>query len=66
MSARDFDPHISVERISHAKDGDYFIKQIEVEHLRRKIQTPFKILAGNGINEQDVRYYSGSPFATIL
>lgn len=54
MSARDFDPHISVERISHAKDGDYFIKQIEIEHLRRKIQTPFKVLAGNGIHEPEV------------
>lgn len=54
MSARDFDPHISVESISHAKDGDYFIKQIEIEHLRRKIQTPFKVLTGNGINEQNV------------
>jgi len=61
MSARDFDPHISVEQISHAKDGDYFIKQIEIEHLRKKIQTPFKVLAGNGINEMDVGSVPGIP-----
>jgi hypothetical protein len=61
MSARDFDPHISVERITHAKDGDYFIKQIEVEHLRRKIETPFKVLTGNGINEQDISSIPGLP-----
>jgi hypothetical protein len=66
MSARDFDPHISVERISHAKDGDYFIKKIEVEHLRRKIETPFKILAGNGINEQDIHSISDLPSQPFL
>jgi hypothetical protein len=59
MSAREFDPHISIDPITHAKDGDYFIKQIEIEHLRRKIETPFKILAGNGINEEDVSSVSG-------
>lgn len=59
MSAREFDPHISIDPITHAKDGDYFIKQIEIEHLRRKIETPFKVLAGNGINEEDVSPVSG-------
>ncbi len=61
MSTRDFDPHISVEKISHAKDGDYFIKQIEIEHLRQKIQTPLKILSGNGITEQDICTIPGLP-----
>jgi hypothetical protein len=61
MPARDFDPHLSVERITHAKDGDYFIKQIEVEHLRRKFETPFKVLAGNGINDQDTGRVPGIP-----
>ena len=54
MSAREFDPHISIDPITHAKDGDYYIKEIEIEHIRRKIETPFKVLAGNGINEEDV------------
>jgi len=66
MSACDFDPHISVERISHAKDGDYFIKEIEVEHIRRKIQTPFKVLSGNGINELDVGAVPGLPSQPFL
>jgi hypothetical protein len=61
MSARDFDPHISVERITHAKDGDYLIKQIELEHLRKKFETPFKVLAGNGINENDAGRVPGIP-----
>jgi len=59
MSAREFDPHISIDPITHAKDGDYYIKQIEIEHLRRKIETPFKVLAGNGINVEDVSPVSG-------
>ena len=53
MSAREFDPHISIDPITHAKDGDYCIKQIEIEHIRRKIETPFKVLSGNGINIED-------------
>jgi len=59
MSAREFDPHISIDPITHAKDGDYYIKQIEIEHIRRKFETPFKVLAGNGINEEDVTPISG-------
>jgi len=59
MSAREFDPHISIDPIAHAKDGDYCIKQIEIEHIRQKIETPFKVLAGNGINEDDVAPISG-------
>jgi len=54
MSAREFDPHISIDPITHAKDSDYHIKQIEIEHIRRKIETPFKVLTGNGINEEDI------------
>jgi hypothetical protein len=59
MPAREFDPHISIDPISHAKDGDYCIKEIEIEHLRRKIETPFKVLAGNGINQEDADPVSG-------
>jgi len=66
MSAREFDPHISVEQITHAKDGDYYIKQIEIEHIRRKIETPFKVLAGNGINEQDASPIAGTLSQPIL
>ena len=61
MSTRDFDPHISVEQITHAKDGNYCIKEIEIEHIRRKIETPLKVLSGNGINEQDVNSIPGFP-----
>lgn len=66
MSARDFDPHFSVDPITHAKDGDYSIKQIEIEHIRRKIETPFKVLAGNGINEQDASPIAGMVSQPIL
>jgi len=59
MPAREFDPHISIDPISHAKDGDYCIKEIEIEHIRRKIETPFKVLAGNGINLEDAGPVAG-------
>jgi len=59
MPAREFDPHISIDPISHAKDGDYCIKEIEIEHIRRKIETPFKVLAGNGINQEDAGPVAG-------
>lgn len=66
MSARDFDPHLSVERITHAKDGDYCIKQIEIEYIRRKIETPYKVLAGSGINDQDASSIVKASFRPIL
>lgn len=66
MSARDFDPHLSVERITHAKDGDYCIKQIEIEYIRRKIETPYKVLVGSGINDQDANSIVKASLRPIL
>lgn len=66
MSARDFDPHLSIERITHTKDGDYCIKQIEIEYIRRKIETPYKVLAGSGINDQDASSIVKASFRPIL
>lgn len=48
------------------KDGDYCIKQIEIEYIRRKIETPYKVLAGSGINDQDASSIVKASFRPIL
>ncbi len=53
MQSSDFDSHLNIEYLTSAKDSQYIIKEIDLEHLRKRIQTPFKILPGNGINEID-------------
>ncbi len=55
----EFDPHISIDEkeIIKAKDCDYIIKKIIIEHLNLKIRTPFKVLEGREINEEDVNIF---------
>lgn len=53
MRDSDFDSHLNVDQITSAIDSQYIIKEIDIEHLRTKIETPFKVLPGNGISETD-------------
>lgn len=55
MQNSDFDSHFNIEYITSAKDSQYIIKEIDIEHIRKKIETPFKIFPGNGINEYDAK-----------
>lgn len=60
MSAHDFDPHISVESepIASVRNPDYCIRSINLENLRITVDTPFKIISGDGVTENDLKHYS--------
>lgn len=59
----DFDPHISVETISTAKDAIYTIKEMTLDHLNRSVETPFKVLSGTNISRGTIGdQISGLPF----
>ena len=59
----DFDPHISVETISTAKDAPYTIKEMTLDHLNRSIETPFKVLSGTKISRKAIgNRITGIPF----
>jgi len=47
----DYDPHISVEPISTLSKPDYSIKEIHLEHVNKKIKTPFKVLSCSNIDK---------------
>jgi len=46
----DYDSHISVEPISTLSKPDYSIKEIHLEHVNKKIKTPFKVLSCSNID----------------
>lgn len=53
----EFDPHISVETITNARDNsNYTIKEIDIEHKNIKINSPFKVLEGKEINKDSTDY----------
>ena len=58
MSAVDFDPHISVENVANVKNPDYCIRAINLENLRKTIETPFKIISGDGVDITSFKHYS--------
>lgn len=48
----DYDPHIHIDPLTPARDGYFFVKDIEIEHSPLgKVETPFKIIDARGINE---------------
>lgn len=60
MSAHEFDPHISVEPepIASVRNPDYCIRSIEIENLNRTVNTPLKVVSGDGITENEFNHYS--------
>ncbi len=47
----EFDTHINIDGIIQIKDSDYYhIRDIEIEHPKLKLSTPFKILEGKNVN----------------
>lgn len=58
MSAVDFDPHISVEPVANVKNPDYCIRAINLENLRKTIDTPFKIISGDDVDITSFKHYS--------
>lgn len=49
----EFDPHISKQILTKAKDCSvYVVKETEIEHLNKKIKTPYKVLEGKQINNE--------------
>lgn len=48
----EFDSHININSVAKAKDTEYcFLKEIEIEHPRLSIETPYKVLEGKDINK---------------
>jgi len=58
MSVLDFDPHISVDDIINVKNPDYSIRAIELENLRKTIETPIKIISGDDVDKTSFNRYS--------
>ncbi len=42
----DFDPHISIESLTPAKDVNCTVKELTIDTHRMKIETPIKVLSG--------------------
>lgn len=48
----DYDPHINIEPVTQARDGQYMVKEVEIEHSPIGIlETPLKIVDANNVNE---------------
>lgn len=50
----EFDPRLNTEIIEKSKDGNYIIKEVEIEHLKRTFETPFKVLYGKELRKDVV------------
>lgn len=42
MQNSDFDSHFNIEYITSAKDSQYIIKEIDIEHIRKKLKRHLK------------------------
>ena len=51
MVESEFDPRLNTEIIEKSKDSDYIIKEVEIEHLKMKFETPFKVLYGKELRK---------------
>lgn len=54
MSEKEYDPHLNIEPLAKAKDTQYLLREIEIEHSKLKLVTPFKILDGKNVNKNDL------------
>jgi len=50
----DFDPHISVDQLHSAKDANCNVKEITLDNLGLKLETPFKIISGKSLTDKKV------------
>ncbi len=51
----DFDTHLSIIKSNRAKDNPYYIsKEIELDTIKKEINTPFKIIEGKKINQENI------------
>lgn len=48
---KEFDPHISINSFKKAKDSYYCNKEIEIDNLKIKLETPYKVIEGKKINK---------------
>jgi hypothetical protein len=50
----DFDPHISIESLTPAKDVNCTVKELTIDTHRMKIETPLKVLSGKNLTYKAV------------
>lgn len=50
----DFDPHISIESLTPAKDVNCTVKELTIDTHRMKIETPIKVLSGKNLTNKAV------------
>ncbi|ETA68462.1 hypothetical protein MettiDRAFT_1933 [Methanolobus tindarius DSM 2278] len=60
MSVLEYDSHITIEEepIAEVRNPDYCVRSIELENIGKKLDTPFKILSGDGVTETELNHYS--------
>lgn len=53
MSESEYDPHLNVELLAKAKDAQYLLRKIDIEHSNIKIETPYKVIEGKDNNKSN-------------